>query len=137
MPSTHALPRLANTPWEVREAFFLIADRQELADGALSGAGEVANDLFGKGYEYYASALPQRSQDLDRALLKRADCSVCCCGRSTSGWCGGARYGSSPYRWPAAPWPWGTGWSRGWTTPGSSTPTAPRSSVRPSGTGPR
>jgi peptide/nickel transport system substrate-binding protein len=58
----------------VREAFFLIADRQELVDGALSGAGEVANDLFGKGYEYYASSLPQRSQDLDRAraLLKRA-----------------------------------------------------------------
>ncbi|MFH8496811.1 ABC transporter substrate-binding protein [Streptomyces coeruleorubidus] len=58
----------------VREAFFLIADRKELVDGALSGAGEVGNDLFGKGYEYYASSLPQREQDLDRAraLLKRA-----------------------------------------------------------------
>ncbi|MEU3888506.1 ABC transporter substrate-binding protein [Streptomyces sp. NPDC029041] len=58
----------------VREAFFLIADRQELVDGALSGAGEVGNDLFGKGYEYYASALPQRERDLDRAraLLKQA-----------------------------------------------------------------
>ncbi|MDI9832726.1 ABC transporter substrate-binding protein [Streptomyces sp. KAU_LT] len=58
----------------VRQAFFLIADRQELVDGALSGAGEVGNDLFGKGYEYYADALPQRRQDLDRArsLLKRA-----------------------------------------------------------------
>ncbi|MEH0528771.1 ABC transporter substrate-binding protein [Streptomyces stelliscabiei] len=59
----------------VREAFFLIADRQELVDGALSGAGVVGNDLFGKGYEYYAAGLPQREQDLDRAraLLKRAD----------------------------------------------------------------
>ncbi|NBM16640.1 ABC transporter substrate-binding protein [Streptomyces sp. GC420] len=58
----------------VRQAFFLIADRQELVDGALSGAGEVGNDLFGKGYEYYADGLPQREQDLDRAraLLKEA-----------------------------------------------------------------
>ena len=58
----------------VREAFFLIADRQELVDGALSGAGVVGNDLFGKGYEYYADSLPQREQDLDkaRALLKQA-----------------------------------------------------------------
>ncbi|MDQ1034299.1 peptide/nickel transport system substrate-binding protein [Streptomyces sp. V3I8] len=58
----------------VREAFFLVADRQELVDGALSGAGVVGNDLFGKGYEYYADALPQREQDLDRArsLLKAA-----------------------------------------------------------------
>ncbi|MFD5859924.1 ABC transporter substrate-binding protein [Streptomyces chartreusis] len=58
----------------VREAFFLIADRKELVDGALSGAGEVGNDLFGKGYEYYAADLPQRTQDLDRAraLLKQA-----------------------------------------------------------------
>ncbi|MBB5937853.1 ABC transporter substrate-binding protein [Streptomyces zagrosensis] len=58
----------------VREAFFLIADRKELVDGALSGAGEIGNDLFGKGYEYYAKSLPQREQDLDRArhLLKQA-----------------------------------------------------------------
>jgi peptide/nickel transport system substrate-binding protein len=58
----------------VRQAFFLIADRQELVDGALSGAGGIGNDLFGKGYEYYADGLPQREQDLDkaRALLKQA-----------------------------------------------------------------
>ncbi|MFE6774871.1 ABC transporter substrate-binding protein [Streptomyces sp. NPDC057702] len=58
----------------VRQAFFLIADRQELVDGALSGAGEVGNDLFGKGYQYYAADLPQRERDLTRArhLLKRA-----------------------------------------------------------------
>ncbi|MGW9493819.1 ABC transporter substrate-binding protein [Streptomyces prasinus] len=58
----------------VRRAFFLIADREELVDGALSGAGEVGNDLFGKGYEYYADGLPQRAPDLDkaRALLKQA-----------------------------------------------------------------
>ncbi|MFI2780609.1 ABC transporter substrate-binding protein [Streptomyces sp. ALB3] len=58
----------------VREAFFLIADRQELVDGALSGAGEKGNDLFGKGYEYYADELPQREQDIGRArrLLRQA-----------------------------------------------------------------
>ncbi|MDI3422531.1 ABC transporter substrate-binding protein [Streptomyces luteolus] len=58
----------------VREAFFLIADRKELVAGALSGAGEIGNDLFGKGYEYYADGLPQREQDLGRAksLLKKA-----------------------------------------------------------------
>ncbi|GAQ58218.1 ABC transporter substrate-binding protein [Streptomyces acidiscabies] len=61
----------------VRQAFFLIADRQELVDGALSGAGVVGNDLFGKGYEYYAADLPQRAQDLAkaRALLKAAGAS--------------------------------------------------------------
>ncbi|MFB4419953.1 ABC transporter substrate-binding protein [Streptomyces sp. QL37] len=58
----------------VREAFFLIADREELVDGALSGAGEKGNDLFGKGYEYYADELPQREQDIGRArrLLAQA-----------------------------------------------------------------
>ncbi|CAL9662011.1 ABC transporter substrate-binding protein [Streptomyces sp. enrichment culture] len=58
----------------VREAFFLMADRRELVDGALSGTGEIGNDLFGKGYEYYAASLPQRERDLDRAkaLLRQA-----------------------------------------------------------------
>lgn len=58
----------------VREAFFLLADREELVKGALSGAGETGNDLFGKGYEYYADELPQREQDIDRArhLLRKA-----------------------------------------------------------------
>ncbi|MFI1581466.1 ABC transporter substrate-binding protein [Embleya sp. NPDC020630] len=58
----------------VRQAFCLIADRRELVDGALSGAGEVGNDLFGKGYRYYAASLPQRTQDLARAraLLREA-----------------------------------------------------------------
>ncbi|MCX5197435.1 ABC transporter substrate-binding protein [Streptomyces sp. NBC_00249] len=58
----------------VRRAFLLIADRRELVDGALSGAGTVGNDLFGKGCQYYPADLPQRTQDLDRAraLLKEA-----------------------------------------------------------------
>ncbi|AVZ71520.1 peptide ABC transporter substrate-binding protein [Streptomyces lunaelactis] len=58
----------------VRQAFFLIADRKELVDGSLSGAGEIGNDLFGKGSQYYAAGLPQRTQDLKRAraLLREA-----------------------------------------------------------------
>ncbi|MDT0346266.1 ABC transporter substrate-binding protein [Streptomyces litchfieldiae] len=58
----------------VREAFFLIADREELIDGALSGAGEIGNDLFGKGYQYYAAELPQRTRNVERArqLLREA-----------------------------------------------------------------
>ncbi|MDP5315985.1 ABC transporter substrate-binding protein [Streptomyces poriferorum] len=58
----------------VRRALMLVADREELVRGALSGAGEIGNDLFGKGYEYYADSLPQREQDLGRArsLLKQA-----------------------------------------------------------------
>lgn len=58
----------------VRQAFFLIADRKELVAGALSGAGEPGNDLFGKGYEFYADELPQRTRDLAaaRKLLKEA-----------------------------------------------------------------
>ncbi|WP_405940138.1 ABC transporter substrate-binding protein [Streptomyces sp. NBC_00726] len=58
----------------VRQALFLVADRAELVRSALSGAGEIGNDLFGKGYENYADGLPQREQDLGRArrLLKEA-----------------------------------------------------------------
>ncbi|WP_354638245.1 ABC transporter substrate-binding protein [Kitasatospora camelliae] len=58
----------------VRQAFLLIADRKELVDGALSGAGEIGNDLFGKGCQYYPAGLPQRTRDLEkaRALLREA-----------------------------------------------------------------
>ncbi|MFC8454630.1 ABC transporter substrate-binding protein [Kitasatospora sp. NPDC057223] len=58
----------------VRQAFFLIADRRELVDGALSGAGEIGNDLFGKDTQYYPAGLPQRTQDIEgaRALLREA-----------------------------------------------------------------
>lgn len=58
----------------VRQALMLVADREELVQGALSGAGEIGNDLFGKGYAYYADGLPQREQDLGRArsLLRQA-----------------------------------------------------------------
>ncbi|ADB34750.1 extracellular solute-binding protein family 5 [Kribbella flavida DSM 17836] len=59
---------------DVRMAFKLLADRQRLVDVVLAGRGEVGNDLFGKGYQYYPADLPQRERDLDeaKALLKKA-----------------------------------------------------------------
>ncbi|SHF06499.1 ABC transporter substrate-binding protein [Streptoalloteichus hindustanus] len=59
---------------DLREAMFLLADRQQLVETTLSGAGQVGNDLFGKGYQYYADQIPQRNRDLDRAraLVRKA-----------------------------------------------------------------
>jgi peptide/nickel transport system substrate-binding protein len=74
----HALAMKVDRPpfdsVEVRQAFFLLVDREELVRSALQGSGEIANDLFGKGYKYYADAIPQRTPDLDKArwLLARA-----------------------------------------------------------------
>lgn len=51
----------------VRQAIRLLADRQQLVDVALDGYGTVANDLFGKGLEFYDSSLAQRTQDITKA----------------------------------------------------------------------
>ena len=58
----------------VRQAMKLIADRPALIEGALLGFGTLANDLQGGDTQYYASNLPQRSQDIEQAksLLKAA-----------------------------------------------------------------
>lgn len=58
----------------VRQAMKLIADRPALINGALAGYGTVANDLIGVDTQYYASDLPQRHQDIEKAksLLKQA-----------------------------------------------------------------
>jgi len=59
---------------EVRQAFFHLVDREELVRSVLQGSGQVANDLYGKGYRYYDDSLPQRGPDVARAkeLLRRA-----------------------------------------------------------------
>ncbi|MBM7775317.1 peptide/nickel transport system substrate-binding protein [Actinokineospora baliensis] len=59
---------------DLREAMFLLADRPQLVESVLSGSGQVANDLYGKGYLHYADDIPQRTRDLDKArfLIKRA-----------------------------------------------------------------
>ncbi|TDO45827.1 peptide/nickel transport system substrate-binding protein [Kribbella sp. VKM Ac-2527] len=59
---------------DVRMAFKLLADRQRLVDVVLAGRGQVANDLFGKGFQYYPADLPQRERNVEeaKALLKKA-----------------------------------------------------------------
>ncbi|MCO1577192.1 ABC transporter substrate-binding protein [Crossiella sp. SN42] len=59
---------------DLREALFLLADRPQLVETTLSGSGQIGNDLFGKGYQYYAADIPQRARDLDKAayLIRRA-----------------------------------------------------------------
>lgn len=59
---------------DLREALFLLADRRRLVDTTMPGAGQVGNDLFGKGYLHYAAGIPQREPDLDRAkaLIRKA-----------------------------------------------------------------
>ncbi|MBG0566645.1 ABC transporter substrate-binding protein [Actinoplanes sp. NEAU-A11] len=52
---------------DLREAMFLLTDRQQLVDTVLAGSGQVGNDLFGKGYQHYAGDIAQRTRDLDRA----------------------------------------------------------------------
>jgi peptide/nickel transport system substrate-binding protein len=58
----------------VRQAMRLIVDRRQMIDQALLGQGRVANDLYAPYDPAYASALPQRTQDLEQAksLLKQA-----------------------------------------------------------------
>lgn len=58
----------------VLQAVLLGVDRQALVDIALSGKGELGNDMFGKGLRYYAGDVPQRRRDVGRArsLLREA-----------------------------------------------------------------
>ena len=55
------------TDVRVRQALRLLADRRQLVDVGLLGYGTVANDLFGKGLEYYDDTLPQRERDVRQA----------------------------------------------------------------------
>jgi peptide/nickel transport system substrate-binding protein len=69
--------RLAQTPFtdpRVTQALRLAADRQQLIDNVLFGAGSLGNDLASPFDPYYASDLPQRKHDPDKAkfLLKQA-----------------------------------------------------------------
>ncbi|MEU4508212.1 ABC transporter substrate-binding protein [Nonomuraea wenchangensis] len=59
---------------DLREAMFLLTDRRQLVDTVMPGAGQIGNDLFGKGYQHYADGIPQRAFDLDRAraLIRKA-----------------------------------------------------------------
>jgi peptide/nickel transport system substrate-binding protein len=58
----------------VRQAMRLIANRPQMVQQALSGHGKIGNDLYAPFDEAYASDLPQRKQDIEKAksLLKAA-----------------------------------------------------------------
>jgi peptide/nickel transport system substrate-binding protein len=58
----------------VRQAFRLIANRPQMIQQALAGHGKIGNDLYAPFDEAFASDLPQRKQDIDKAksLLKAA-----------------------------------------------------------------
>jgi peptide/nickel transport system substrate-binding protein len=58
----------------VRQAMRLIADRSALVSTAQLGYGQIGNDLFGKGIQFYDTSLQQREPDIDQAkhLLKAA-----------------------------------------------------------------
>jgi peptide/nickel transport system substrate-binding protein len=58
---------------KVRQAFRLIPDRQALIDGAISGFGTLGNDLFGKGYKYFADDLAVREADPEQAKALLAE----------------------------------------------------------------
>lgn len=61
----------------VRRAMRTMIDREELVKVALEGQGKVGNDLFGPGFQYYASDLPQYTFDPEatKAALARAGAS--------------------------------------------------------------
>ncbi len=58
----------------IRRAVRLAVDRKALVDTVFLGYGEVGNDLFGAGAQYYADDLEPLSRDVDRArkLLRAA-----------------------------------------------------------------
>ncbi|MEU5875787.1 ABC transporter substrate-binding protein [Glycomyces sp. NPDC047369] len=58
----------------VRQAMFLLCDREQLVESVLSGRGLVGNDLFGLGFEHYADGIAQRGRDVEaaKALLAEA-----------------------------------------------------------------
>jgi peptide/nickel transport system substrate-binding protein len=57
----------------VRQAFRLLADREQLVNVALNGFGTVGNDLYGKGLQFYDDSLPQRTLDVDKAKALLAE----------------------------------------------------------------
>ncbi|THV26437.1 ABC transporter substrate-binding protein [Glycomyces paridis] len=60
----------------VRQAMFLLCDREALLESVLSGRGLVGNDLFGLGFEHYADAIPQRERDVEAAKALLAEAGV-------------------------------------------------------------
>jgi peptide/nickel transport system substrate-binding protein len=74
VPFTMRVDSKPFTDVRVRQALRLIVDRQQMIDNALSGYGELGNDLYAPFDPAYAKDLPQRQQDIGQAksLLKQA-----------------------------------------------------------------
>ncbi|TYB44248.1 ABC transporter substrate-binding protein [Actinomadura chibensis] len=55
-------------------AMKLLADREKLVSTVLGGKGELGNDIFGRGFEYYPENVPQRGRDVEEArrLLRKS-----------------------------------------------------------------
>lgn len=79
-PSTNSQSfymRVDKAPFDdvrVRTAMKLAVDRRQLIETALQGYGQVANDLNGRGLQFYDASIEQRQHDPEqaRALLKSA-----------------------------------------------------------------
>jgi peptide/nickel transport system substrate-binding protein len=75
VPFTMRVDQAPFSDVRVRQAMRLIVDRQQMIDQALSGYGEIANDLYAPFDPAYAGKeFPQRQQDIEQAksLLKAA-----------------------------------------------------------------
>jgi peptide/nickel transport system substrate-binding protein len=74
LPITMRVDQAPFTDVRVRQAFRLIANRQQMVEQVLSGHGQIGNDLYGRFDPAYNSSLPQRQQDIAQAksLLKAA-----------------------------------------------------------------
>src|SRR5262249_1418016 len=68
------LDRAPFTDVRVRQAFKLAIDRERMVQVAVQRHGKLGNDLHGRTFKSYASRLPQRTYDPEKAkaLLKSA-----------------------------------------------------------------
>ena len=58
---------------KVRQAIRLICDRDEMVNRVLAGHGSVANDLYGRFDPCFATDIPQRVQDIEKAKALLAE----------------------------------------------------------------
>lgn len=68
--------RLDTAPFDdvrVRQAFRLIANREQMVQQVVSGRGSVGNDMYGRFEDSYPQDLPQREQDIEKAKALLAE----------------------------------------------------------------
>ena len=74
LPFTMRVDKAPFDDVRVRQAFKLIVDRKQMLDQALSGHGDIANDVYSRYDAPTEGAIPQREQDIEQAksLLRAA-----------------------------------------------------------------